>query len=198
MRVGGETLQESPHVKNLGVIFDRHLSWDAHVSDVVQQCMGPLLGLRHLGHFLPRHVMSTIVQRLVISRVRYCIAVYGNGSALNDRGLMKLVNFAVRIPTGLKKFDHLSRARDDLRLLTPSQMYDAQNAIAAHKALLYREPGDLIELLRTPGEARDGDRVTRQDRSLRIPAMCRAAGQRSFEYRVAHLLNSISDDVLCA
>ena len=62
VRVGGETTQESQFVKNLGVLFDRHLSWDAHVSDVVRKCFGLLIGLRHLRHFLPQNVMLTIVR----------------------------------------------------------------------------------------------------------------------------------------
>ena len=97
VRVGGETIQERGLVKNLGVLFDRHLTWDAHVSNVVRECVGLLVGLRHLSHFLPQRAMLTIVQGLVISRVRYCLSVYGNGSAANDARLMKIVNFATRV-----------------------------------------------------------------------------------------------------
>ena len=32
-------------VKNLGVIFGRHLTWDTHDSDVVRKCIGLLIGL---------------------------------------------------------------------------------------------------------------------------------------------------------
>ena len=195
MRVGGGTIQESRYVKNLGVMFDRHLSWNAHVSDVVQRCIGLLIGPRQMRHFLlPRHAMLASVQGLVLSRVRYCISVYGNGSVKNDSRLMKVVNFATRVVTGLIKFDHVSRARDDLYLHTPRQMCDLQTAIAAHKVILYHEPADLAVLLRTHADTRDGDRVTRQDRRLRLPAMRTAAGQRSFEYRAAHLLNSMPED----
>ena len=70
VRVSGETVQESPCVRNLGVLFDRHLTWDAHVSDVVRKCVGLLIGLRHLRHYLPRHVMLTIVQGLSMETVQ--------------------------------------------------------------------------------------------------------------------------------
>ena len=76
--VGGETIRENRCVKNLGVLFDRHLTWDAHVSDVVRSCVGLLVGLRHLRNFLPRLVMLAVVRALVISRVNYCLSVYGN------------------------------------------------------------------------------------------------------------------------
>ena len=195
VRVGGETIQESPCVKNLGVLFDRHLSWDAHVSDVVRKSVGLLVGLRHLRHYLPQNVLLTIVQGLVISRVRYCISVYGDGTAANDTRLLKVVNFATRVVTGLRKYDRVSRARDDLGLHTPRQMCKHRTAVIAHNVSTLREPADLAALFHTYADARQCDRVTRQDRHLRPPAMRTATGQRAFAYRAALLLNALPDDV---
>ena len=45
--------------------------------------------------------------------------MYGNGSATNEARLAKVINFATRVVTGLRKFDHVSRARVDLGLCTP-------------------------------------------------------------------------------
>ena len=190
IRVGGETVQESRCVKNLGVLFDRHLNWDAQVSNIVRQCTGLLIGIRHLRHFLPAKVLLTIVQGLVLSRLRYCISVYGNGSASNDARLLKVVNFAVRVITGLRKYDHVSRARTDLRVLTPRQMCDLQTAVMGHKAVMFGQPSELAGLFHTYSEARSGERVTRQDNDLRPPSVRTAAGQRCFAYRAACILTS--------
>ena len=195
VRVGGETVQESQTVKNLGVLFDRHLSWDAHVSDVVRKCTGLLIGLRHLRHFLPARTLLTVVRGLVLSRLRYCIAVYGNGSALNDSRLLKVVNLATRVVTGLRKFEHVSQARNDLRLMTPQQMCQLQTVVAAHKAYWLGEPSDLASLFETNAAARACDRVTRSDQRMRPPAMRTAAGQRAFAFRAAHMLNEIPTEV---
>ena len=191
-RVGGEAVQECPTVKNLGVLFDRHLSWDAHVSAVVRHCTGLLIGLRHLRHFLPQHVMRTVVEGLVISRVRYCISVYGNCSAVNSARLLKIINFATRVITGLKKYDHVSRARDDLRLLPADQMFRVAAASVAHGAIVHGEPSSIASLFVTNARSRSsGDRTTRNDRRLRPPAMRTAAGQRAFSYQAAALLNQL-------
>ena len=196
VRVGGGTVQESDCVKNLGVLFDRHLTWDAHVSDVVRKCVGLLIGLRHLRHYLPQDVMMTVVQGLVMSRVRYCLAVYGNGSAANHTRLMKVVNFAARVVAGLRKFDHVSHVRGHLGLRTPRQMYDSRTAVVAHSVRALREPEELANLFCTFADARVGDRATRQDRYLRPPSTRTAAGQRSFAYRATSLLNAVPDDVM--
>ena len=174
------------------MIFDRHLTWDAHVSDVVSKCIGLLIGLRHLRHFLPRRVLLTIVQGLVISRVRYCLSVYGNGSAANGARLLKVINFATRVVTGLRKHDYVTRARCDLGLLTPREMCDIRTVIVAHKARVDGLPADLASMLTTYAAPRSNERVTRQDRLLRPPPVRTAAGQRSFGYRAASLLKKIT------
>ena len=114
--------------------------------------------------------MLTIVQGLVISHVRYCISVYGNGSTANSAKLLKVINFAMRVVTGLKKYDRISHARVDLGLLTPRRRCDVQTATVAHKVCIEREPADLASLFRTFAAARTGERSTRQDRYLRPPA----------------------------
>ena len=68
------------------------------ISDIKQnipsliQHMETTLG--SLSSWFPRRALLAIVQSLVISRVRYCMSVYGNGSSANDTRLLKVVNFA--------------------------------------------------------------------------------------------------------
>ena len=70
-------------VKNLGLTFHRTLNWDAHVKSLTRRCFGALSGLSHLRGRLPSSVISVLVNALVLSQVRYCITVYGNGSKKN-------------------------------------------------------------------------------------------------------------------
>ena len=195
VRVGGETVHESHVVRNLGVLFDRHLSWDAHVTSVVNKCIGLLIGLRHLRRYLPASVMPTIVRSLIISRVNYRISVYGHGTAQNERKLMKVVNFAARMVTGLRKFDRVSSARDDLRLLAPRRMCDVRIMLVAHSAQFSGQPTELASLFETNAAARAGDRVTRSDHQLRPPAMRTATGQQAFAFRAAKLLNALDTEM---
>ena len=109
--------------------------------------------------------------------------------------LMKVVNFATRVVTGIRRYGHVSRARDGLGLHTPRQMCDFQTAVVAHKACVTSEPAGLATLLCTYAAARTCERATRQDQHLRPPAMRTAAGQRAFAYRAALLLNTLPDDV---
>ena len=129
----------------------------------------------------------------MISRVRYCISVYGNGSAANGARLLKVVNLATRVVKGLRKHQHVSRARCDLGLLTPREMCDIRTVIVAHKACVEGLPADLASMLTTYAAARSSERETWQERLLRPPATRTAAGQRSFAYRAASLCNKLPE-----
>ena len=82
-------------VGNLGVIFDGTLSWDAHVSELSRWCTGLLIGLSHVRHYLPDGVTKTLVVALVMSRIQYCLSVFGNGSQKNFDRIQKMLNFAL-------------------------------------------------------------------------------------------------------
>ena len=56
--------------KKLGIIFDRSMSWDRHVSNVTQRCFGVLTGLSHLRSHLPSAVLSAMINALVFSQIR--------------------------------------------------------------------------------------------------------------------------------
>ena len=43
IRFREDTIHEGPTVRNLGVIFDRHLTWDPHVSALVKKCLQKIL-----------------------------------------------------------------------------------------------------------------------------------------------------------
>ena len=76
----GTRLVSTTQAKNLGIIFDQFLSWDAQVEAVSRKCCGILIGISHLRHYLPPVTLPQIVTALVVSYIRYCLVVYGNGS----------------------------------------------------------------------------------------------------------------------
>ena len=105
--------------------------------------------------------------------------------------MLKVVNFAARVVTGLRKFDHISRARNQLCFMVPRQMHDLYTLTAAHKILVSGEPSELASLFQCFSDARNCDRPTRQDGRLRPPAFRTMTGQRSFSYRAVTLLNRL-------
>ena len=173
-------IDESHSCRKLGVTFDRHMSWDSHVAVVVRKCTGFLLALSHLRHHLPTSTLFTIVNSLVISNIRYCISVYGNGSAANIHRLDKIINFATRVVSGLRKFDHISDARNELGLLTAADLHLFHSLTLLHKIILTGEPTHIAGQISANSTLRN--RHTRADDHLHLPAIHREAGRRRFLY----------------
>ena len=178
--------------KNLGVTFDRSLTWDSHVSKLSQKCFGILTGISHIRHHLPSSTLSTLVSALVLSHVRYCLSVYGNGSAKNLSVINKIINFAARVVSGKGKFDHISSVRASLGWLNPSAMVQLHTLSLLHKVRRTGDPESLATQFRTNAEREDRSRNTRQDHLLSLPRIRgSAAGKRQFVYRAAAQYNAL-------
>ena len=187
-------LQPSEKMGNLGVVFDSALSWDDHVSELSRRCTGLLIGLSHARNCLPDGVIRILVTALVLSRINYCLSVYGNGTQKNFDRLQKILNFAARVIFGRRKFDHVSALRLKLGWLSPRNMSDYRTLIIAHKALQRGEPEELAAMFTSNRDARE--RHTRQDDLLHLPRQQLETGKRRFGYRAAALLNSLPMQVI--
>ena len=194
IRFGDTSLAPRSEARNLGVIFDQHLDSDAHVSALSRKCCGILVGLSHIRHYLPSEILPEIVTSLVISHIRYCLGVYGSGSAGNLHRLQKLINFAARIVSGKRKFDLVSDVREALGWLDAPDLFLHQTLCLLHRVRRTAEPESLADLFVANCDRPDRPRVTRQDRLLSLPRVRTEAGKRRFSYRAAFELNRLPRD----
>ena len=190
------TLLPVSEAKNLGLTFDRTLNWDAHVNSITRRCFGILSGLSHLRGRLPSHVISVLVNALVLSQVRYCITIYGNGSKKNIARIQKIINYGAKIIFGRKKYDHVSDLLEQLRWLSAENLVLYHTLYTAHKVLRLGEPEELAAGFVPVAEARgETGRVTRQDRDLYVPRSRTEAGKRRFSSRGPMLYNALPPDL---
>ena len=61
-----------------------------------------------------------LVTALVLPRIGYCLSEYGNGTQKDLNRLLQILNFAVRVIFGKRKFDHVSDLREQLRWMMPA------------------------------------------------------------------------------
>ena len=96
------------------LVVDPELSWNAHISNVVRKCYAILFSLYKCRYCFTPDVLKVIIQVHVFSHIRYCICVWGGASKSQLQKLQKVINFAARIVTGLKKYDHVTPALSSL------------------------------------------------------------------------------------
>ena len=190
----GATVSGASTVRNLGVVFDQRMSFSAHTDDVVRRCTGMLCGLSHSKHSLPKRTLTTLVQGLVISLIRYCIVVYGAASCAQTARLQKVLNFAARVISGRRKFSHISDVLRDLNWLTPQNMYLYHGLTLLKRVLVTTEPDVLAHDLTTT-RFDIHHRITRQSDQIVTPPIRSESGRRRFRHSIVCAYNDLPAEV---
>ena len=130
-----------------------------------------------------------LVSALVMSHIRYCLSVYGNGTITNLNRIQKIIHFAARVISGRRKFDHISDVLRELGLLSAPALVNYHTLTLVHGVLRHAEPEELARLFCRCGDLRQ--RRTRQDDALQTPRCRTTYGQRQFAFRAAKLYNDL-------
>ena len=73
----GVTLTTEPKVKFLGVIVDKDLNWNDHVTKIRRKCLASLAQLRQLFPAVPRRTRILLYNALVLPHLDYCSCIWG-------------------------------------------------------------------------------------------------------------------------
>ena len=76
--MGGNVLQPSTVVRNLGVHIDDHLSMEANARQCVKTCFFHLRRIRQLRRHLDYYTLYTLIRALILSRLDYCNSLFAN------------------------------------------------------------------------------------------------------------------------
>ena len=185
----GASVSGSPAVRNLGVVFDQCMSFAAHTDDVVRRCTGILIGLSHSRHVLPYSTLTTLVQSLVISLIRYCISVYGSCNATQLARLQKLLNFSARVISGRRKYDHVSEVLRDLGWLSARNLHSYHALTLLKRMLLTAQPESIASRIVRRSDVHQ--RATRQIDMLHVPMIKSESGRRRFLFTAVTAFNSL-------
>ena len=102
------TFQSSKTIKLLGVTVDQMLTWNQHISSVVRRCYSILISLHRFRRHFTTKALITIIQAHVFSQIIYCLSVWGGAAEKELQRIQKVINFAARIVTGVRRRDHIS------------------------------------------------------------------------------------------
>ena len=101
-------ITSSKSAKNLGVTMDCNLTYDEHITQLTSKCIGSLCQINRVKYLFDRRTLITIINSLVFSKLLYCSSVWANTTKKNIELLRTVQNFATRIVSGTRKFDHVT------------------------------------------------------------------------------------------
>ena len=115
-----KTITSSKSAKNLGVTMDCSLTYDKHITQVTLKYIGSLCQINRVKYLFDRRTLITIINSLVFSKLLYCSSVWANTTKKNIELLQTVQNFAARIVSETRKFDHVTPILKQLQWLQSS------------------------------------------------------------------------------
>ena len=149
--------------------------------------MSRLGQINRVKHCFDNRTLITIINALVFSKLFYCSSVWSSTS--NIAKLQAVQNFACRIVSGSKKYDHVTPILRQLNWLPVKQHMYYRDSIMAFKCMNGLAPGYLSEQFVKRSSI--STRITRNSQLLHIPLFKTATGQRTFYYRMVSLWNAL-------
>ena len=134
-------------------------------------------------------MLQVQINSLVFSKLHYCSSVWSNTSASNIIKLQGVQNFAARIVSGTRKFDHVTPALKNLIWIPVKSHLYLRDAILAFKSMTGQVPNYLSSNFISRGNI--SGRATRSSTQLNIPLFKTKSGQRTFYYRTVALWNAL-------
>jgi hypothetical protein len=115
IKIGNSSVKESVSEKVLGVTVNNKLKWQDHHNNIVSILRHKVFVLRRLTYHLPRWVLVSLLDGMVLSSVRYCLPLWGSIRLSEDvsvsqwsKRLQVQINNALRVTLGVKRDDHVS------------------------------------------------------------------------------------------
>ena len=104
----GKDISPVQSAKDLGAILDSNLTFDDHIKTTVSECIARLAQISRVKHCLDRTSLLTVINALVFSKLYYCSNVWANTTEKNIRKLKAVQNYACRIVSGMRKYNHVT------------------------------------------------------------------------------------------
>ncbi|XP_033945045.2 uncharacterized protein, partial [Pseudochaenichthys georgianus] len=190
LTMDGINLASSETVRNLGVIFDQDLSFNAHIKSISRTAYFHLRNIAKIRHILPQNDAEKLVHAFVTSRLDYCNSLLSGSTKKSIKSLQLIQNAAARVLTRVRKRDHITPVLAALHWLPIEHRIEFKILLLAYKALNGQAPSYLKELIIPYCPTR----ALRSKNAglLVVPRIFKSTmGARAFSYQAPHLWNQL-------
>lgn len=143
--LGTSEIEYIDKAKNLGIWFNRTLSWDDHIQSVIGKVYGCLRNLSLSQHFTPQNTRLMLAKTLILPHITYGFQIFCSPSAVMKRKLLVVFNNLIRYVFLLRRYDHVSPFRNKILGCTLEAYLDYLVIIYLHKIIISKQPPYLHE-----------------------------------------------------
>ncbi len=185
IKIGNSVIMEEQNVKFLGVVVDRHLTWQSHIQNLTDK-MNKQCGILYLTRScFPTEVLKQLYYSLVYPYLSYCHTIWATaGITITERVKLALKR-TVRTITFKRKYDHTNDLFKSLRLLKWEDINIYCTAIYVYKSINNDNYTEIFNF-------RSNERYSlRNTRDLEIPALTSNQSQKSIKYHGVKVWNAL-------
>ena len=188
--INGEVIERETTVKNLGILFDENLSWDAEINKCISKGYSKLKQAYRFKHFLNKDSKKLIILTYVLSQFNYSSIILQNLTKFQCDKIQKFQNNCARFILNLKKFDHISEGLTEIKFLKMAKIRELQSLVLMHKICQNMAPTYLCE--RISYRVSHHSHNTRSKFNIHIKHSRTNFGKYSFFNYIANKYNNIS------
>ena len=146
--INGKCLRFVDIAKNLGVLFDNELTFEAQIKKVVTSCFSTIRLLARIKYFLSSEQLNTLVCSLIFSTLDYCNALYYGLNVETVEKLQRVQNTAARLVLKVNRFDHVSTNEmfEKLHWLKIKERIVFKILLIVHKCVNGQAPEELSDM----------------------------------------------------
>lgn len=151
IKMGDCTVEASASVRDLGVVFDRHMNMKAQVDSIVRQTNFQLRSIGKVRQYLSFEACSSLIHASISSRLDYGNSLLYGIPDDQIKRLQKVQNTAARILTRTGKYDHITPVLKSLHWLPVKKRIQYKILLLTFKCIHNLAPEYLCELIKVYG-----------------------------------------------
>ena len=190
IKIGDCHVTKSDSAKNLGVIFDSHMTFQPQINSLVKSCNWQLRKLGYIRKYLTADAAEKAIHAFISSRLDYGNSLLYGLPDYQIKRVQRIQNTAARILTKTSKYEHITPVLKDLHWLPVENRIIFKILTLTYRCLNKLAPQYLADLLHYHQNERNL-RSTNQH-LLQVPKSYKKTyGDRAFVNAAPRLWNSL-------
>jgi hypothetical protein len=196
VKAGNAVLEYSEKVKNLGVVFDQHLTWKNRICQITQKVVGVLKNLEKFRDATPEKIRLSLVKTLILPHFDYCELALANINNSQIERLQIIQNYAIRYIYNVKIGQRLSNFYKKAEILKIEDRRKLSVLTQTHNILYRKCPNYLFDFVTPLYNYNFAGKTRAHKMTLRAPFVGTDVPERCFKVLSYRLWNQL-DPELC-
>ena len=147
LNVGEHTIEQSAHIRSLGVKLDPEITIEPQIADVCKPAYYHLRRINKIRKYLTMDSTKTLVHSLVTGRLDYCNSLYSGLTSKATHRLQLAQNSAARVITKTNRHHHITPIFHKLHWLSISKRAAFKRMVLTYKSLHSNGPAYVKDIL---------------------------------------------------